>query len=76
VPATDAGTTATTVPVSSPSTSAATTTGGTGAPSLASTGAGNYFPVLLVAGLCLVAIGMLGRRLLLALVHRAKRTQD
>jgi hypothetical protein len=32
--------------------------------------------VLLVAGLCLVAIGMLGRRLLLALVHRAKRTQD
>jgi hypothetical protein len=77
VPSTNAlNTRVTSAPATLPSASAASDpTGGTGAPTLKSTGAGNVL-AFLVAGLCLVAIGILGRRLLLGLAHRTKRTRQ
>ena len=57
--------------VSSPSSTGNT---GSGSSGLALTGVGDDTPVLILAGVALVAIGILGRRRLLGLARRAKRS--
>jgi LPXTG-motif cell wall-anchored protein len=87
IPSSSVGaTTTTTSPVavvSSPSSTGNTgsgtpsTTGntGSGSPLLASTGPGNDTPVLLLAGVGMMAIGIFGRRRLQSPVRRAKRSR-
>ena len=76
LPSTGAGVTTTTTSVaavvSSPSSTGNT---GSGSSGLAVTGAGDDTPVLIVAGVALVAIGILGRRRFVGLARRAKRSR-
>ncbi len=76
-PSTSAGVTTTTTTsvaavVSSPSSTGNT---GSGSSGLAFTGVGEDTPVLILAGVAMVAVGILGRRRLLGLARRAKRSR-